>query len=170
MFRRNQKNGEPARFSGVYQTERAGIMSFVDTLRLKIKESPFGSRDREILKVVLGDIQQKQATMNVTDEMCCGIVRKIVEANNINLKHLDEKDVRYAKYVEENEILSALLPTYLTAEQVLDRLTSDGLVETIKTAINEGKAVGVAMGHLKKLDVPVDGNIVKTVVQKIRTN
>lgn len=141
-------------------------MSFETKLREGINKAPYGSTKRNVLKVLLGEIQQKAS---VTDEQVFAIVKRMVSDNTEKvLPFLKPDDPRYAALVEENKILSELLPQYWSAEEIHNRILVDGLVDLVKGAKSDGQATGVVMGHLKKISAPVEGNTVKEVVVKIR--
>lgn len=144
-------------------------MDFEETLRSRISAAPFRSRERSLLKVVLGEIQLKMANSKVTEEVCLGIVKKMIKSNEENIGYLAMTDSRRADYEEENQILATLLPAYLTADQIFCRLMSEDQIGlSVKDANNEGKAIGMAMGFLKNAGLPVEGDAVKQAVQKIR--
>jgi uncharacterized protein YqeY len=141
-------------------------MSFEDTLREKIKQSQVGSSDREILKLVLGECQQIMDKM--TDERGHGIVKKLIKSNEDCLEHLAPEDPRYVQFVSENRLLSDLLPKYWTEDQIRERLVTDNI--DVKSANNDGQAMGVAMKHLKEIGASVEGGSVKTAVAQIRAS
>lgn len=140
-------------------------MSFEEMLRDRIAKSPYGSAERNLLKVVLGDLQQK-VTGSVTDEVAHAVVKKIIKGNDESLGYLPQGDARRAQYLAENEILADLLPKYLTADQIRESLEAAGI--DVKSMPNEGQATGKAMQHFKAKNAPVEGQTVKEVVQAIR--
>jgi hypothetical protein len=144
-------------------------MSFEQSLRDRINKAPFRSREKDLLKVVLGEVQQKSAGGKVTDEQGLAIVKKMAKANEETLGLLGAEDKRREQYEEENAILQSLLPNYLTVEQIVQRLTEGGLADEIKTAKNEGQATGIAMKKLKADNAPVEGDTVKQAVVKLRS-
>lgn len=141
-------------------------MSFENTLRERIKASQIGSYDRDVLKLVLGECQQIMDTM--TDERGHGIVKKLIKSNEDCLVHLEPEDSRYVRFVSENRILSDLLPKYWTEDQIRERLVADGI--DVKSANNDGQAMGVAMKHLKEIGASVEGGSVKTAVTQMRAS
>lgn len=141
-------------------------MSFEDTLRERIKASQIGSYDRDVLKLVLGECQQIMDTM--TDERGHGIVKKLIKSNEDCLVHLEPEDSRYVRFVSENRILSDLLPKYWTEDQIRERLLADGI--DVKSASNDGQAMGVAMKHMKEIGATVEGGSVKIAVSQIRAS
>lgn len=148
-------------------------MNFEENLRERIKKSRFGSREREVLKFVLGELQNKQVTnkvfVTVTDENCHSMVKAVIQTNLNNLNLMAEGDARRAPILEENGILSSLLPVYLTVAQIQEHLVNAGLVERIKAASSEGAAMGQAMPYFKKSKLPVEGDLVKAIVNELRS-
>lgn len=140
-------------------------MTFEENLRERIKKSPINSVERTVLKVVLGEIQQKSASKAITEEQCHSIVKGMVASNKENLGFLQSSDPRYDKYVEENDVLNELLPKYLTVDQITERLTASGI--DFK-AVSEGQATGKAMQFFKAQNAPVEGQTVKQVVAELR--
>ena len=154
-------------------------MTFEETLRAKINSYPHMSNERNLLKVVLGAYQQKASSGKVTDEQGLAIVKAMVGTNNEMLYGNATKsppvepifakdDPRRAPYLEENRLLMSLLPKYLTSEEISAALTAADLVEQVKSAKSEGQATGVAMKHFTSGKIPVEGETVKAVVQKLR--
>jgi len=141
-------------------------MTFEEQLREKIKAAPFGSSEKNVLKLVLGELQQEMG--NVTDERGHSIVKKLITSNEECLGHLDQTDPRYAGLVAENEMLQSLLPQYWSEDQIRARLEADGV--DVTSFSNEGQATGAAMKHLKGLGAPVEGGTVKSVVAAIRAS
>ncbi len=144
-------------------------MSFEQELRDRINKAPFRSKEKDILKVVLGELQQKSASGKISDETAHNYVKSMIK-NNVEkvLAVLKPDDPRRAGYEEENKILQSLLPKYLTADEVEASLKAADLVEQVKSAKNEGQATGVAMKHFKATDAKVEGDTVKAVVKKLR--
>ena len=142
-------------------------MTFTESLREKITKAPFRSRERDVFKVVLGEIERSVKTL--TDEQCYTVVKSMIATNTSNLALFKEGDERKAAVEEENRVLQTLLPNYLSVQQILDVIGEDGLEDKIKAAKDSGVATGVVMGHLKKKGLPVTGNEVKQAVEKVRS-
>ena len=139
-------------------------MTFEEKLRNRIATSVFGSDEKNLLKVVLGELQRKSVGKPVSDETGYNVVKGMVKANEEVLRRLRRDDqTRRDKYEEENEILVELLPTYWSAEEIRESL---GQLDF--SAINTGQAMGLAMKHLKGLNAPVEGDTVKKVVEEMR--
>ena len=143
-------------------------MSFEQKLRDRIKNAGFGSVEKNVLRVVLGDVQLKAAKSKINDEACYGIVKKIVQGNKDSIGYMAMDDPRKSQYEQENVILSSLLPEYLTADQIRGKLTPE-LIEQVKSSKNDGQCVGLVMSYLKKENLLVEGETVKEVVKLLRT-
>jgi uncharacterized protein YqeY len=143
-------------------------MTFEEALRSRINSTKFGSAERNLLKVVLGDVQLAAARGRINDETCFGIVKKLIKGNEESLGHMSPDDTRRNQYLEENKVLQTLLPRYLTVEEIKNRLTQDSMIDSLKSAKSEGQAVGVAMSHLKKANLVIEGDTVKAAVQLLR--
>lgn len=140
-------------------------MAFEQELRDKINGFPHGSADRNLLKVVLGDWQQKAASGKVTDEIGHAVVKKIIVGNTENLGYLPEGDPRRATLLHENEVLATLLPSYWSGDQISQCLVEGGV--DLHSG-NEGQATGRAMKFLKEQNALVEGGTVKDVVIGLR--
>ena len=151
-------------------------MSFEENLRAKITGFPYGSPERNLMKLVLGDFQQgvaKAPTGTISDEAAHAIVKKIIQGNTDSLGYLPAGDSRRDQYIRENELLTELLPQYWTAAQIRQSLEEAGVdVKStdphLTTEANEGKATGKAMKHLKSINAPIEGQTVKDVVMEMR--
>lgn len=140
-------------------------MAFETALREKITASKFGSLEKDILKIVLGEIQQKN---NITDEACYVIVKKLIKSNDENIGYLKDEDSRKEKYTKENIVLESLLPNYLSLEEVM--IEFQDIIDLIKNSDNDGRSIGIAMNHCKKTGLMVEGETVRKAVQKIRNS
>ena len=133
-------------------------MSYEEQIRERMYKAPHGSTEKSLLKVLLGEVQQKSNIGQFTEEMGLAIVKKMMKANEETIPHLSETDSRRAKLLEENKVLISLLPQ--------ERLQADGV--NVQGAKNDGQAIGIAMGHLKKINAPVEGQAVKEAVAEMR--
>jgi uncharacterized protein len=141
-------------------------MSYEEQIRERMYKAPHGSTEKSLLKVLLGEVQQKSNIGQFTDEMGLAIVKKMMKANEETVPHLGETDSRRAKLLEENLVLTGLLPQYWNIGQIRERLQADGV--NVQVAKNDGQAIGMAMGHLKKINAPVEGQSVKEAVAEMR--
>jgi len=133
---------------------------------------------RNILRVVLGEMQTvEQRNGSITEEKCQKIIYKMIEDNEeimrIIVKNSEEPQKRGSvfyvtcqKALEENKILRLLVPQRLTKEQIKETLISYNC--DLKSAKNDGQAIGVAIKVLKENNHLVDGKDVAEVVKELR--
>lgn len=141
-------------------------MSFEDIVRKQISATPFSDKlTRSVLKVLLGEIQQKTAkSPKFTDEMAHNIIKGFIKSNEDNVGYLEPDDARAEVFRKENEVLRALLPQYWSADQIRGELTK---IEASLKEKGGGAAIGLAMKHLKEAKAPVEGDMVKKVVSDL---
>lgn len=123
--------------------------------------------EKEILKVLLGEIQTNAARSEGSDDDAAvvAVVRKLVKANEETL-NASESEEQTAQLKKELEILRTLLPQTLDQNQVVDALAP--VRDAIVAANNDGQATGVAMKHLKQSGAAVEGKTVALAVKQIR--
>ncbi len=140
----------------------------VDEIKKRITQAMKDKNvDKEILRVALGEIQTTEArnAKAGTDEEALAVVRKLVKSNEETL--LATADAEQKRIlVREIEVLSSLLPTSLTQEQIVVAL--EPVAAAIKAAGNDGQATGIAMKHLKGEGAVVGGKDVTAAVKQIR--
>jgi uncharacterized protein YqeY len=158
-------------------------MSFEEVLRQKISgtKSKVG---RSVLKVALGEFQQKNANGKATEQDGLSVVEKIINGNRETLAVLKQEDARRADLEEEIVTLSSLLPTYLTADEVLEKVRADSsLFGEVNTVLSQGdktrpvedpanaKLVGRATGSVvkffKSANIAVKGDTVKEALSRL---
>lgn len=146
-------------------------MNIVEQLKADLKTAmkEGDSICKEILRVILGDIaslemSSQQNGKPVSEDQVFGVMRKILAGNaeTIASHAIEEKRKILEK---ENEIINKYLPAMPSVEKIVDQLQA--VAEEIKES-NEGKAMGVAMKHLKSIDFKALGEDVKKAVQAIR--
>lgn len=140
-------------------------MSFEDVVRDKIRKSPMGSNARNVLKVLLGELQKEGANKTLSEDAAHGVVRKLIKSNEEMLAYLKEGDNQFAALKEENEVLASLVPALWTTDQIKDFVASKGI--DVKS-MGEGQAVGLVMKSLKAENAPVDGAVVKQLIISLR--
>jgi uncharacterized protein YqeY len=143
----------------------------------RLKTAMFNHNDIEknILRVVIGEVNQLQMTSQqgvkiVNDEQIAKILRKLVQSNLEVLSHAagagPERLARNQILEAENSILESLLPKQLNQEEI-ELAIVEGIVD-VTLFKSTGQAVGLAMKFFKDRGDFVDGNDVKTVVEKLR--
>ncbi len=140
-------------------------MDFEEKLRERIEISAPRSAERNMMKFVLGEVQQKKSPVSM--EQGFAIVRTILEGVNKNLLYLKPEDPRRILYNGEVEILESLLPNYLTLEQIRSRV-DEKMEAEIKSMKKDGPATGLLMANIKKDSLYARGEDVETVVKSIR--
>jgi len=139
-----------------------------------------GSKERDILRTLIGEVQSKSiksGKTEVSDELIQKTVKSFKEnafqntIEGIQKKvKIDSNSDEWKKRDEEAKIEIAiyndLLPKYETVDVISVLLKP--IMPQICTAKSDGQATGIAMGFLKKSDKSVQGQDVAQVVKKMR--
>jgi uncharacterized protein len=149
-------------------------MSMVETLKQKLTACRRAGRSVEmgVLQVVLGELSMMGTGTGkpVSDEVVEKVVRKTMLGNQQTLALLQERGMtqneNFAKLTAENVLLQSLLPDTLTVADIAAAL--DEVSDRVKAAKNDGEATGVAMKHLKGMNLRVVGNDVAKAVKQLR--
>ena len=137
------------------------------------KENNTTSRD--ILRLILGQIQTESATKLLSEDQKLSIVRKLIKSNEITLAAMAETPKENwnqewqdnaNKLNQEIELLKSLLPQTWTLEQLSEFFAYHK--EAVRAAKTEGAAIGVAMKLLKAEGAVVNNSDVKDTVIQIR--
>ena len=122
---------------------------------------------KSVLKVILGDVQlqESRSGKQASDDDVLKVIKRTVEG----LKELIVLKGTRSQEQAELVILEALLPKEATNIEIATLLSVPEALNAIKTAKSDGQAVGVAMKALKEAKFNVNGNLVKEIVQKLRT-
>lgn len=125
------------------------------------------AQERDILKVVLGDMQLDETRKGapLTAEECEKVVRKVLKGIGETLAVNPAPEVK-AQLEAEKVILESLLPKTLGVDEIVAALAP--VAEAIRAAGNAGQATGAAMKHLKAAGLAVQGQQVSEAVAKIR--
>lgn len=123
---------------------------------------------RDVLRLALAEIQTAEARKNaaLSEEDAIAALRKLIKSNEETLVALPKDDARVAQLKREIDVLAALLPAQMTAEQIIAALADQAAA--IKAAGNDGQATGIAMKHLKATGASVNGPTVSAAVKQIR--
>lgn len=141
----------------------------IDTIKSQIKDAMRAkdSATRDLLKVVLGDLQLNETRKGsaLTDEESQKDVKKVIKGNREMIAAVDDPEV--VKRMEwEIGVLETLLPKTLSVDEILAALAP--VADAIKAAGNDGQATGVAMKHLKPTGAHVEGKDVAAAVRQLR--
>jgi uncharacterized protein len=131
---------------------------------MKAKDAP----RRDLLKVVLGELQTAAARLSedLPDAEAQRLIRKMVKSNQ-EMAELSPKPEVVEKMKAEIVVLETLLPKTLSVEQIIQAL--EPVVDAVKSAGNDGQAMGAAMKHLKSTGASVEGKDVGQAVKQIRS-
>lgn len=144
----------------------------IDELKTRITSAVKNKRtiEKNILKLLLGEIQNLEATKNnkVDSREIYSIIRKFIKNNNETLSVAGPIETLEI----ENKILNNLLPTTLTQDQLYKIIHGNPkLLTDILEAKNSGQAIGLAMKEIKSLYTQeVLGSDLKTIVESLRSN
>jgi septum formation topological specificity factor MinE len=167
-------------------------MSFEQLVREKISTTS-SKVARDVLKLVLGEYQQKNATVAATSHDAYAIIEKIVNSNQETLGFLKQEDPRRNGLEEENQTLKVLLaegvakkilPYYHNVDEVLKRLedtpslkaqVGDLLSKVDRSLLLDdnknkrwvGQATGAIVKHFQAEKLDVKGEVVKEALARI---
>ena len=139
---------------------------FADQLQKKIDNYQMGCPAKNLLKVILGEIQQvTELGKEISDKQCHTKVKNMIKANESNIKLLSDDDPRKQQFTEENVLLNSLLPQYWSDQDIRNWIKDEDIDVQ---ASNEGAVIGQCMGMLK--GEPVEGGMVKKIIHEMREN
>ena len=143
-------------------------MTMIENLKVRIREAMKARRtvEKEILRVLLGELQTAEAAGRGGDAEAEKIARKLVKSNRETLDRATDPEQR-ATLEEEIAILETLLPKRLSIEEIIAAL--DPVKGAIEGAAGDGPATGIAMKHLKQTGAQVDGKDVAAAVKTLRS-
>lgn len=142
------------------------------SLKEKIKTNMIASSkqgrelERTLLRTVLGEIQRKEAKADLNDEQIIAVIKKMHSNNLETIDKLDGASAMAERLAEENIILESYLPKTLSVEEIAEALR--GIEDKILGAPNDGPAIGMSVGFLKKQGLAADGKDIAQAVKKIR--
>jgi uncharacterized protein YqeY len=126
---------------------------------------------RNVLGVALGEIQTAEARANraLSEDEAIAVVRKIVKSNEETLALGGSEGDRAAALRREIEVLTALLPKGLSVDEIaVSLVAAEGVAEAVRSAKNDGQAMGAAMKHLKASGAVVQATDVQQAVRRLR--
>lgn len=144
----------------------------IDTLRQRILAATKARNtfERDLFKVVLGDLQSAQALQAdpLDEKQAQQIVRKMAKSTEETIAGYETRGdaAGLEKARAELTVLKSLLPQTLSAAEIAARL--EAVADAVRAAPNDGAATGVAMKHLKGQGAVVDGKDVAQAVRDLR--
>lgn len=122
--------------------------------------------EKEVLRVVLGEIQTEEARGTKADDALAErVLKKLVKSNRETLQSATDAEQK-AALEGEIAILQELLPKSLSVDEIVQALAP--VADAIRGAGNDGQATGIAMKHLKASGATVDGKDVAQAVKRLR--
>jgi len=121
--------------------------------------------EKNILRLVLGEIQLRCSVAGATEDDKMNIVRKIIKGIDTSLEAIKDDPARQEEVTNlstEKAILERYLPKSMTQEE-LQQFLKDNSVEILIT-MGEGKAIGTVVKALKASGKTADIMVVKAVV------
>ena len=149
-------------------------MSFKTKIEQQLKSAVYGSVEKNVLKVLLGEIQNEggrrvNAGRDVSDEVCIKFTKKLIKDNEETLGFLRKAGAaaECEKLEEENLVLEALLPDenslYWSKQDIRNWISDEKI--NVSSFPSVGQAVGKCMSQLKGMDVR--GDDVRQVVEEL---
>lgn len=122
--------------------------------------------EKEVLRVVLGEIQTEEARGKKADDaLATRILKKLVKSNRETLESATDAEQKTALQ-GEIAILQELLPRSMSVDEIVAALAP--VADAIRAAGNDGQGTGIAMKHLKASGAEVDGKDVAQAVKALR--
>lgn len=140
------------------------------SLAAEIKKSMFAAMkaknvvEKEILRVAMGEITRSGD--EPSDEEVQALLRKLIKSNREALESASDEEQKTTLNAEIAS-LQKFLPQALSVEQIVEALS--GVADGIKSAPNQGPAMGLAMKTLKSSGAEADSADVAKAVAKIRS-
>ncbi len=123
---------------------------------------------RNVLSVILGDIQTEEAThSSLTDEQIEARLRKMADSNR-EVIDANPSAANVDTLRAEIAVLNSYLPKYLTAQEIQEFVVARPELREAVTAAKEGQAIGLVVKALKQTDFKALGNDVKEAVALAR--
>lgn len=122
---------------------------------------------RNVLGLALGEVQTAEARANrpLRDDETVAVVRKLLKSNEETLS-LSAAGPAADALRREIEVLSGLLPAAPSAQAIESALAP--VADAVRAAKTDGQAMGIAMKHLKAVQVTADAPAVMEAVRKLR--
>jgi uncharacterized protein len=119
--------------------------------------------EKEVLRTAIGEVTRSGD--DPTDERVTAVLKKLVKANQETLAAASSVDQKRELELEIG-VLEAFLPKAPSAEQVREFL--EPVAAQIRAAAGPGPAMGIAMKHLKTLNVAAESRDVQAALAELR--
>ncbi|MEM6391344.1 MAG: GatB/YqeY domain-containing protein [Planctomycetota bacterium] len=136
--------------------------------RVKAAMKSGNTLERDVLRVVLGDLQTaaSRSAQPLKEAEELAVVKRMVKSMDETLGTDGVADELKEKVSAERAVLVELLPKTLSVEQITAAL--EPVADAVRSAGNDGAAMGAAMKHLKGQGAVVDGKDVSAAVRALR--
>jgi uncharacterized protein YqeY len=152
-------------------------MSLEETIKSRIKQAmkDHDETARDVLRVVLGQIQLESSEAATTEEQKLSVVRKLIKSNQLTLASMGERPVEQwssewtanaDQLKREIVLLESLLPKTWSGDEIAAFIREKGL--DVVSPRSDGQAMGAVMKELKAVNAPVDSATVKATVEAMR--
>ncbi len=149
-------------------------MSLTKDLKTKLTEARRSGNTLQmgVLQVILGDVSMSEGRTGkpLSDDEVENSIRKmnagILESMDILEKRNITDTDNYRDLQKEKIFVATLLPQTLSVEAIKFKLAE--IVESLKTAKNDGQATGLAVKHLKPMGLKLLGEDVSVAVKELR--
>jgi len=150
-------------------------------LEIKIKESIIRAVKeknevaKDVLRTVLGQMQLDASSKELSEDDRLNVIRKQIKSNQLSIEQMSNVDKsewktdwedNNKKLAFEIGLLSMFLPQVLSEIDTKDLIVKTGL--DLKSAKNDGQAIGMAMKALKSSGAQVDASVVRKIVEELR--
>jgi uncharacterized protein YqeY len=146
-------------------------MSLKDRLKADLLDARKAKNEaaRNVLSVVLGDIQTEESTHQaLSDEQIEAKLRKLAE-NNQQVLDANPSAANSELLRAEIAVLNTYLPKYMTAGEIKEFIIARPELAEAVDATKEGQAIGLILKALKQADLKALGTDVKAAVGLMRT-
>jgi hypothetical protein len=118
----------------------------VQDLKNIIRNKTLARQDTSLLKYVLSESERYNKTP-------VSVIEKLIEDNNKSYSISND-----SRFIAENEVLKEYLPVYISVEAIADHIKHMSLDDS-------GKSMGLAIKHLKTLDINFRNDDVKNAIK-----
>lgn len=148
------------------------IFKIREDLKLSIKNNE--EIKKNILRIVISLLQKDFDVDHISDDKVINVIKKTIKNNEDDtlIKALKNKgDIKSIEKLNlENNILKSYLPRSLTLDELKQFIEDNDLIENIINESNNGKCIGLIMGLIKKNNILVETNVVKELIQLLKSN
>lgn len=134
-----------------------------NVLRAKLMEARVNKNSlaKNILGVVLGDIQNLSSKKDLSESDKFSVITKLIKNNTQSIDSLPDNDSRKKELIEEITILESILPPKISRENIVSFIR-EKKIPLDKNNLN--KSIGLTAKSLKNENIFFDNDDVRTAV------